>query len=183
MSTTNGNFSISVQANEVFTAAEYPGGANESARTLKASQTLNSQLNATSTPVVDSPPKGLPLASTSFTVVRLSATGTIDLTAVQGLSAPAAATRTLDLTGKKVKGLSFKAGAANAAAVNVAPGGGNPYPLFGTANDIDIGPGGMVVLAFDGVVSNLPAVSASVKNITVTISGSGTLDIILFFGA
>jgi hypothetical protein len=173
MSTTNGNFSISVQANEVFTAAEYPGGANESARTLKAAQSLNTQLNAASTPVVDSPP----------IVIRLSATATIDLTAVQGMSAPAAATRTLDLTGKKVKGLSFKAGATNAAAVNVAPGGSNPYPLFGTANDIDIGPGGMVVLAFDGVVSNLPAVSSTVKNITVTISGAGTLDIILFLGA
>jgi len=173
VSTTQGNISISVQASEIFTTTEFPGGLTETARTVKAAHSLNTQLNSTSVPVVDSPPVS----------IKLSTTTTIDLTAVQGLSVPAAATRTLDMTGKKVKGLIIKCGTTNAAAANIAPGASNPYPLFGTGNDIDLGPGAFLPLAFNGVVSNLPAVSSTVKTITVTISGSGTVELLLFFGA
>lgn len=172
MSTTNATIALQMLANEVFDTTEVPAGASEAARTMKINQmSLSLSLNSSSTPAVDKPP----------IYRKLSTTTTLDLTAVQAASIPSTATRSVDMTGKKVVGVALKAGASNAAAVNVAPGGTNPYPLFGSGNDIDIGPGETLIKAFSAA-TNLPAVSSTVKDVTITISGSDTLEILLLLG-
>lgn len=173
MSSTNATVSIQVLASEVFTASEVASGANEADRTIKSTVKLAATLTSTTTPSVTKPP----------VYKSLAATATIDLTAVQAAAMPNSATRSVDMTGAKVVGAVLKAGAANASAVNIAPGASNPYPLFGTANDIDLKPGMVVAIGLNGVASQLPAVSSTVKNIDVTISGSDTVEILLLLGA
>lgn len=173
MSSTNATISIQLQANETFTAVEVASGSNESDRTMKSVVKLASTLTSTTTPSITKPP----------VYKSLAATATIDLTAVQAAAMPNSATRSVDMTGAKVVGVILKAGAANAAAVNIAPGASNPYPLFGTANDIDLKPGMVVAFGFNAVASGLPAVSSTVKTIDVTITGSDTVEILLLLGA
>ncbi len=172
MSSTTSTIVLNLSAAEVFTAAEFPGGASEADRTIRSTLKLTQSMSSSTTPKVDKPPVSL----------KIAATTTIDLTAVQGAVMPSTATRTIDLTGAKVVAAVFRAKSDNTSAVNIAPGGSDPYPVFGTANDIDIKPGMVVAIGFDGVATTLPAVSSTVKNITVTVSGSDSVEVLLLAG-
>ena len=107
----------------------------------------------------------------------LTSTATINLRA--GVD-PITGDADQDGNGLRVIAFELWASGASANAINVAPGASNPYPLFGTANDIDIAPGLPIIgccrdNAGAAPANRLPAVSATVKNIDVTITGSGTL--------
>lgn len=92
---------------------------------------------------------------------------TIDLTAlVDSLGV------TRDCTGLKLQTLIFINPTGNAS-MNIAPGGSNPYPIFGASNDITV-PGNA---AGDSIVAlvfpeGCPDVAAGVK--TIDIAGTGT---------
>ena len=172
MSATRLDATIRLVGREIFTAAEAPFAANELQRTLTVGgNTVSRQLGASTTPKVDKPPITL----------EIGATSTINLTAVTGLAMPPDATRTLDLTGAKLVGIVLRAADANAADVLVSYGASNPYPLFGTSKNIYVKPG-EVLGRVCRVASGYPAVSASVKNIDVTITGSDVLYVDLYFG-
>jgi hypothetical protein len=171
MSATKVEFTIRATGREIFDATEAPSAASELQRTMTvgAATTLAKQLNSSSTPKVDKPP-------VSLKITLGGSPTTINLAAIAGLALPPSATRTLDMTGAKVVGAVMQAPVANVAAVNVAPGAGAPYPLFGAGNDVDVEPGETIGKCFAGIASNKPAVSGSVKNIDV----SGTLGDVLY---
>ena len=176
MSTPRVDVNVSIQGREVFTVAEVPGAASEAARTLTTgAASVSDTHNATSTPKVDKPPVSLYLTMTGSAVQ-------IDLTAAAGLAVPYGATRTLDLTGAKVVDFIITCPSTNVGNVNVAPGAANPYPLFGTGNDIDVGPGRTVALAQKVVATNLPAVSGTVKRIDVTGTSGDKVYVDLYLG-
>jgi hypothetical protein len=107
----------------------------------------------------------------------LTATGTINLRL--GVD-PVTGDADQDGNGLRVLAFELYAAPGNANVINVAPGASNPYPLFGTANDIDLAPGLPIIgccrdNAGAAPANRLPAVAAAVKNIDVTITGSGTL--------
>lgn len=180
MSTTTASINIQMSASEELTTAEQPNATSAAERTLKCNAlNYNASLSANSTPKVDISP-----------IYRRCATGatalfTIDLTAAPGLKSPDSVTRSIDLTGKKLKHLMIKAGSANnAAGYLIAPGSANPYPLFGTAKSILLLPGEEIALACGaGVESQKAAVAAGVKNIDLTPGGTGDiLEIAMAFG-
>ena len=108
---------------------------------------------------------------------ELTATATINLRA--GVD-PVTGDADQDGNGLRVLAFELYALADNANAINVAPGASNPFPLFGTSNDIDIAPGFPLTACCrdnDGAApaNRLPAISNTVKNIDVTITGAGTL--------
>jgi hypothetical protein len=175
MSTTTVDMAMRMNVSEKFTAVEVPSARSEQQRTLSAGAATETtgQLGPTTVPKVDKPPIALEISGAGTT--------TINLTSVAGLSVPPG-TRTLDMTGAKLKGFQFKAPKTNTGTVNVAPGGANPYPFLGTGNDIDLGPGEGIGDSFDGVESPKPAVSGTVKNIDVTIAGSDKLEVLMLFG-
>lgn len=173
MSATSVEARLQLTASEVLSAAEAPATASENDRTLRyGGFNTSATLNATSTPAVDSPP-----AATSITLG--GSPTTLNLTAIA--LARAAATN-YDFTGKKVVGCTLKANAANAANINVAPGGSNPYPLFGTGNDVDVGPGMSLSFVFAGANTNRPAVSGSAKNIDISGTSGDKIDVFFVFG-
>lgn len=172
MSSTTATIVLNLSAAEVFTSTEFPAGASEADRTIRSTLKLTQSMSSSTTPKVDKPPISQ----------KIAATTTIDLTAVQGAVMPSTATRSIDLTSAKIVAAIFRAKTTNTSAVNIAPGGSDPYPIFGTGNDIDLKPGMVVGVGFDGVATTLPAVSSTVKNITVTIAGSDSVEVILLAG-
>ena len=176
MSVTRAQINLSVLASEEFTAVEAPGAATVSERTLKAGggNAASLQLNATSTPALTKPP-----ISKEITI---AGTITLDLTAIAAAAIPAAATRTVDLTGAKVVAFTLRGKSTNVAAINVAPGSSNPYPMFGTGNDIDVKPGLQISGSFRDVASTMPAVSSTVKNIDISGTNGDVLYLDLLFG-
>lgn len=176
MSTTKVEVTLRLAGREIFTAAEAPGAASEQERTARTGNASISDAHSpTTTPRVDKPPVSLE--------ITLGGSPTqIDLTAVAGLALPPSATRTLDLTGAKVVDVLLSAPATNVAAVNVAPGAANPYPLFGTGNDIDVAPGETIASGFKGVATSKPAVSGTVKRIDVSGTSGDKLKIDLYLG-
>ena len=177
MSETQLRIDLELNGSEILTADEAPWAANEAARTMVAAG-VNQNLNVTSssTPVsVDQPPVLL--------TITISGTQTIDLTAVEGLAMPEAATRSIDLTSSKIVAVRFKADADNASAVNVAPGASNPYPLFGTANDIDVEPGEVVIKAAIDAAAQQAAVAPTVKEIDVSGTNGDVLTVEIYAGS
>lgn len=176
MSTVRAQVNLSLVAAEEFTTTEVPGAATVSERTLKrgSGNNVSLSLNATSVPAVTKP-------MISF-AVTIAGTITLDLTAIAAAAIPATATRTVDLTGAKVVGFTLRAKSTNVAAINVAPGGSHPYPIFGTGNDIDVPKGLQITGCFRDVASQLPAVSGSVKNIDISGTNADVLYIDLLTG-
>lgn len=177
MSSIRAQINLSVLASEEFTATEMPGAATVAERTLKAggSNQANLQLNSTTTPAVTKPPISK--------VITISGTVTIDLTAVAAAAIPAAATRTVDYTGAKLVGFTARGKSSNVAAINIAPGASNPYPMLGTGNDIDVKPGFQISAAFRDAASSCPAVSGTVKTLDITGTNGDILYLDLIFGS
>lgn len=176
MSTTRATIDLSVLAQEEFTATEVPGAGTVSERTLKTggSNQASLQLSSSSTPSLTKPP----ISKT----ITIAGTITLDLTAIAAAAIPAAATRTVDLTGAKLVAFTLRAKSDNAAAINVAPGASNPYPMFGTANDLDVKPGEHISGSFRDVASSKPAVAGAVKTIDISGTDGDVLYLDLLFG-
>ncbi len=166
---------LALSGQEVFDTTEAPSGGSQAARTLTITgRDVSTTLDATTTPKVETSP--------IVRKVTISGTTTIDLTAAAGVSLPAAASRSIDASGKKLIALRLSCPTTNAAAVNVAPGGSNPYPIFGSGNDVDVKPGETVVKVVNGVASSYPAVSSTVKNIDVTGTTNDVIHVEAYFG-
>lgn len=166
---------LSLAGQEIFDATEAPSGGSQAARTLAITgRDVSATLDATTTPKVE--------VSPIVRKVTISGTTTIDLTAAAGVSLPAAASRTVDASGKKLIALRLSCPTTNAAVVNVAPGGSNPYPLFGSGNDVDVRPGETVVKLINGVASGYPAVSGTAKNIDITGTTNDVIHVEAYFG-
>lgn len=164
MSSTYLDLGLRVAGREIFTTTEAPAAANEAARTLSTGQhSFQKTLGPSTTPALTKP-----LVSREITLTSAVIT-TVDLAAIAALALPAGATRTVDLTGAKVVAILIRTkNTNNAAGVNIAPGAANPYPLFGTGNDITLLPDCELVMAFRETASALPAVAAAVKEIDLT---------------
>lgn len=166
---------LSLAGAEVFTASEAPTGGSQAARTLAITgQDVSVTLDATTTPKVE--------VSPVVRKVTISGTTTIDLTAAAAVALPASASRTVDNTGKKLVALRLSCPSTNAGVVNVAPGGSNPYPLFGSGNDVDVRPGETVVKVVNGIASGYPAVSSTVKNVDITGTTNDVIHVEAYFG-
>lgn len=115
---------------------------------------------------------------------QLTATGTINLRA--GVD-PLTGDADQDANGKRILAFEFWNLAASTDSIVIAPGSADPYPFFGSANDITINPGMRMSADCrqnDGAApANRPvAVSATVKNIDVTIAGTSTLSYMFVLG-
>jgi hypothetical protein len=110
---------------------------------------------------------------------RLTATGTIDFS--NGID-PTTGVAGVNATGKRLLYLELEADANSANNIIIAPGAANPYPVLGTANDIEVPPGAHLPLSqrkkSDGTApaQRFPLVAAGAKTLDVTISGSGALE-------
>lgn len=167
---------LTMTGSETFTAAEQPGGATQADRTLKITGgDLTVTLDATSTPKIE--------VSPIVRTVTISGTTTIDLTAAAGAVIPASASRAVDASTKKLVAFRFSCPGTNQAAVNVAPGASDPYPIFGTANDIDVRPGWTIPGVLNGVNPSHAAVSSTAKNIDITGTTGDKITIELYFGS
>lgn len=175
MSNTSLVANLSLAGAEVFTAAEAPSGATAAARTVSITgPDISTTLDSTTTPKIEVAP--------IVRKVTISGTITIDFTAAQGVALPAAATRTLDHTGKKLVAVRLSCPSTNVAVINVAPGASNPYPLFGTGNDIDVKPGQTVIAIMNGVASSYGAVSPTVKTIDISGTNGDVIQVECYFG-
>lgn len=166
---------LSLAGAEVFTAAEAPTGGTQQARTLNITGAdVSTTLDSTTTPKIE--------VSPVVRKITISGTTTIDLTAAAGVALPIAASRTVDATGKKLVAVRLSCPSTNVGAVNVAPGGSNPYPLFGTGNDVDVKPGQTIIAIVTGVASSYGAVGPTAKNVDVTGTANDVLNVELYFG-
>ena len=154
---------LTLTAVENFSATDLPSISSSSGRRLTHD---GFNLASTGWPDAVITPNGVSAGKLTMT----SGVTTIDLTAAIG-----ALDRYLNFVGDKVFAFLFHAPSANAGTINIKPGASNPYPLFGTANDIDM-PKGRRLCVIDSVL-NLAAVSGTVKTIDIT----GTAGDILYF--
>ena len=176
MSATKLDVTILFSGREVFDTTEVPFASTEQQRTLNmGASSLSTSYGATTTPKTDKSP-------ISQKITLGGSPTTLDLTAIAGTAIPSAATRMLDMTGAKLVAIQLTAPATNFAAVNVAPGGANPYPPFGAGNDIDVAPGETIGSAVAGIASSKPAVSGTVKNITISGTSGDVLNVDMYFG-
>lgn len=175
MSNVTLNANLSLAGAEVFTAAEAPTGGTQQARTLNITGAdVSTTLDSTTTPKIE--------VSPVVRKITISGTTTIDLTAAAGVALPISASRTVDATGKKLVAVRLSCPVTNVGAVNVAPGSSNPYPLFGTGNDLDVKPGQTIIAIVTGVASSYAAVGPTAKNIDVTGTANDVLNVELYFG-
>ena len=159
---------LQMSAREVLAAADAPGAANESDRTLRHTE-FNTQavLNANSDPAVD--------VVALQTITIGGAPTDLDL-----ISAPLAGGRTGDLTGKKVVGALFKTADDNAAAVTVGVSGSNDYVLWGAGITVSLGKGRTE--AFLDEKEQLAAVAAGAKIIRFNGTNGDVIEVILILG-
>lgn len=174
MSITTVDVSVRMNSTEVFTEVEAPGASNASERTIRqTSYGVSKTLNATSVPPITSTPSVKTLTMTGSAV-------TLDLSAAVALAMPPTATRAVDFSTKKIVAFQIKPRGDNVAAVTVAPGGSNPYLLFGSGNEVDLLPGQELACFFNGVASTLPTVGGSAKNIDFTGTSGDKVDVLIF---
>lgn len=167
---------LSMTGSETFTAAEQPGGATQADRTLKITGgDITTTIDATTTPKIE--------VSPIVRTVTISGTTTIDLTAAAGAVLPAAATRSIDASTKKLIAFRLSCPTTNQAAVNVAPGASDPYAIFGAGNDIDVRPGWTIASVLVGANPSHAAVSGTAKNIDITGTTGDKITIELYFGS
>ncbi len=177
MSSTYLDLAFRASGREVFSTAEAPAAPSEEGRTLRA-QRHNRQKTFSGS---SEPPLDKPLVSQEITIG--GGIATIDLAAITALALPSGATRTVDLTTAKLVALVLRADDENEAAVTVAPGASDPYPLFGAGNEIEIPPGMQIQAGYAGdVASGHPAVSATVKDIDISGTSGDVLYLDLYFG-
>lgn len=171
MSNTTVTVAQTMTASEEFTTAEQPNATSAADRTLKCnSLNLSTTLSSTTTPKVDKPPVYRKITAPDTSII------TVDLTAAPCLKTPDSASRAVDMTGAKLTHLQLRAGVGNnATGILIAPGAANPYPLLGTAKSIFLKPGQVLSLGYNAIASNLPAVSATVKNIDITPAAAGDI--------
>lgn len=180
MSTTKCKVQVGLSASETFTAAEMPGAASDADRTLVASSAnLNTTLTPTTVPKVDKP-----VFYQKYTL-GVGGTQTIDLTAAPALAGPAAATRTVDYTGAKLKAFLIRCGSSNnASRITIGPGASNPYPgMFGTGKSAILGPGSVIARTWDGVEADSGAVSGSAKTIDIAGTAGDVITVEMIFGS
>ena len=111
------------------------------------------------------------------TVALAAGTVTLDLTALSSGNLP-----TKDLTGLTVQFIKVINPSTNANNITVADGAANGYLIFGDASGQITIPPGMGVMFGAMVTEGLAAVSATVKNITITGTGTQTFDIQIVAG-
>lgn len=100
---------------------------------------------------------------------------TLDLTALPRGNLP-----NLDLTGLKVRLVKVACASANSAAIKFKFGATNPYPIGGSATgEFDVYPNG-VEERYNH--NGAPAVSATVKNVAVSGTGTDAYEIIMIAG-
>ncbi len=166
---------LSLAGAEVFTAAEAPTGGTQQARTLTITGAdVSTTIDSTTTPRIELSP--------IVRTITISGTTTVDLTAAAGVALPIAASRTIDATGKKLVAVRLSCPSTNVASVNVAPGASNPYPIFGTGNDVDVKPGQTLIALINGVASSYVAVGPTAKTLDVTGTTNDVLNVELYFG-
>jgi hypothetical protein len=163
-------YTLNMTGAEVLDTTDVPSGNATSDRQLTHNALNTSgQLSSSTSPDVE-------FAVTQE--ITISGTTTIDLTA-----APKSASRTQDLTGKKLVSMIIEADANNSGNTTVAPGSANPYPLFGSGNSILVLPGETIGKTIrSGTATNHPAVSGTVKNIDVSGTASDVVKILMYFG-
>lgn len=174
MSTVTLDVQLNMTGTEQLTAAEAPTAASATARALSlGGLNVSATLDATTTPPVSATP--------CFKVVTISGTTTIDLTAATAPALPASASRTVDLSGKKLVAYAFKANATNAGGVTISVGGTNGYALFGASKSVILQPGESM-FGVIGTTSTKPAVGASAKTIDITGTTNDVVTLVLYFG-
>jgi hypothetical protein len=169
MSAIDNQITIQLAGSEILDTTEAPQGSTPQARTMRTAIGMERvALNAASVPKVDKP-----IAAFNITGVSGSPT-TIDLTAVQGLSMPLGSTRTLDLTGAKIKAFCLRTDPANVGTVKVEQGASNPYLLWGSGDAVTLHKGRIQASSFlSGTESALAAVAAGAKTLKFTFSNTG----------
>jgi hypothetical protein len=177
MTTHSAEFFLQMKGKEIFSLAEAPTAPDEEARTLRTGGiSFKKELNDSSVPPFDAP-------IVKQTITLGGSPTTLDLTAVAALVIPALATRTVDLTGKKLLAVALLAASTNTGEVTIAPGASNPYPLFGTGNERDLAPGEIHMQTLTALANPKPAVSGTAKTITISGSSGNKLDLELYFGS
>jgi|GEM_PF-3739990 len=157
MSTTQLTVSLQMSGREVFTTSEAPSATNEDQRTLAAAgNNVQATLKGTTTPKVDQPIVSL--------AITLDGAGeyVLDLTSAPALALPAGASRTVDLTGKKLVAYALRAKEDNAADIQIDGSVSNAY-VFLTANTFLLKKGWRQMGAVTSLASEMPAVSSSAK--------------------
>lgn len=109
------------------------------------------------------------------TVTLSSGTGSIDLTALPGITAD----ETVDMTGLKVQFIKFTAPAANANVVNVAEGASNGYALLGASFTLGLLPGQELLVSANDAA---PDVASGDRILDITGTGSQELDYAVYAG-
>lgn len=177
MSTMRGQINLSVLASEEFTAAEAPSAGAVSERTLRTGKgnALDQTLNSTTTPKITKP-------AISRSIELGGSPTVLNLTAVAAAAIPAAASRSIDLTGAKLVAFSLRADDENADPILVGPGASSDtYDLFGTGIDLPISPGQQIAGSFR-IAPDTPAVASGVKNIEISGTSGDILYLDLLFG-
>jgi Cu/Ag efflux protein CusF len=179
VSTPKLSVSLQITGQEVFSAVEAPAAANEEQRTLRTGSNSTSLNKSTTTvPKVDKPP-------ISQKITLGAGTTTLDLAAIAALAMPSGAMRTVDMTGAKLKTLVLRTEPANnVAGVTIAPGGSNPYPMFGAGNAIVLYPDSQLVLTFRNTepAAGIPAVAGGAKEIDLSGTTADVIHIEMYFG-
>ena len=112
------------------------------------------------------------------TEITLAGTGAqtsdIDLTDLTDLEGSAQ-----DATGYKLQELRVQCPATNSAAITVGNSGSNDYEPFGSSNEVEVVPGGLLHCRFDDELSD---VSGSVKIIRISGTGGDVAEVELLLG-
>ena len=175
MSSTYLDLTLRANGREIFTTAEHPAS-SEAARTLKNGQNnVNKTFGPTSTPAIEKSP-------ISRIITLAGSPITIDLTAAAVLALPSSATRTADMSGKKLVAMVARADDENTDPITIGEGT-NGYPLFGVGVLPEILPGECLAKWFANVASGLPAVSGGVNDeIEIDGTSGDILYLDLYFG-
>jgi hypothetical protein len=176
MSSTYLELTLRANGREVFTTAEAPSARTEAERTLKCGQNnVNKTLSPSTTPAIEKSP-------ISRTITLAGSPVSIDLTAAAVLALPAAATRTVDMAGKKLVAIIARGDDDNTDPITIAEGT-NGYPVFGAGVVLPVLPGETVVKYFSTIASGHPAVSGGVNDeIEIDGTSGDILYLDLFFG-
>jgi len=168
LSTTTGRISLNLAGVEQLDATEYPGASADARKMKTGGKGLDRvDLSSTSVPKLDKPIAAFTITGTS------GAPTTIDLTAVQGLAIPLGSSRTIDLTGAKLKAWLFETDAANVGTVRIEEGAANPYQIWGSGAYQILGASRVVAGAFKSAESSLAAVAAGAKTLKFTFTNTG----------
>ena len=176
MSETSLFVKMGLSSKEIFTAVEAPGANGEAERTVTQSNSgVVVTLTSATTPAIEKP--------AYIATITLGGSATeLDLTDLDVPLLLSTVTRAIDMTGKNLVAFEFSAPTTNTGAVNVAPSASNPYPIFGTGNDIDIKKGMTICGAINGVASTMPDVGGSGLGVSISGTGGGVLNVRLYFG-